>query len=116
MQAHLVRILGGLRITWPWMFWEGVHVFTELDVGYSLLWNFYARMTGNNLYFYAGDFLSFQLVPGVLIPLGEKSQAMVGLSLDIASVSRSTPQGEYVIKEKINLSGLGLFVGVGFRW
>ncbi|MCX7882472.1 MAG: hypothetical protein N2314_04550 [Brevinematales bacterium] len=116
VQAHLIKMLGGVRITWPWMVWENIRVFTELDVGYSLLWNLYSRLTDRNLYFYAGDFLSFQLVPGILIPLGERSQAVIGISLDIASVSRTTPLGEYLVKEKINLSGGGILVGIGFRW
>lgn len=116
VQAHLVKALVGLRITWPWVVWEPVRFFTEFDVGYSLLWNFYTRLADRNLYFYAGDFLSFQIVPGAILPLGEKSQAIVGLCLDIASVSRNTPLGEYTVKEKINLSGVGLLLGVGFRW
>ncbi|MFN4216048.1 MAG: hypothetical protein ACK4HQ_01400 [Brevinematales bacterium] len=116
VQAHLVKALVGLRIIWPLEVWEPVRFFTEFDVGYSLLWNFYTRLSDRNLYFYAGDFLSFQIVPGALIPLGERSQAVLGVCLDIASVSRNTPLGEYTVKEKITLSGVGLLLGVGFRW
>ncbi len=116
VQAHLIKLVGGIRIHWPWIVWEPVHFFTDLDIGYSLLWTYYARLSDRNLYFYAGDFLSFQLMPGAIIPLGERSQAMVGVSFDIASVSRSTPLGEYLVKEKINVSGIGLLLGIGFRW
>ncbi|URA10442.1 hypothetical protein [Thermospira aquatica] len=116
VQAHLIKLVGGIRIYWPWIAWEPIYFFTDLDIGYSLLWTYYARLSDRNLYFYAGDFLSFQLIPGAIIPLGERSQAMAGLSLDIASVSRSTPLGEYLVKEKINVSGIGLLLGIGFRW
>lgn len=116
VQAHLVKALAGLRITWPWIMWEPFHFFTDLNVGYSLLWSFYAQINDHNLYFYQGDFLSFQIIPGALLPLGERSQATISLSLDIANVSRNTPLGVYVVKEKINLTGLSLCVGISFLW
>ena len=117
VHIHQLKLLGGVRVALPWISFDPFNFFAQFNMGYSILWSFYSSLQSDQqLYFYAGDFISFQIMPGVLIPLGEKSQLTLGVNLDIASVSRSTPLENYTIKEKINLSGIGILASIGFKW
>ena len=114
--ANLYALYVNVRVDIPYLIANFIQPYAQVGIGYDLMYNTYATASGDQSDLFAGDFLAFKIEVGGQVALGERSYLFLTVGYDFSSVEKSqNPSDTLVVGQVIDVSGLSVLCGVGFK-